>query len=271
MPNLNRVATTAKVWRFCLSGLVLLAAGCSHSGDTEDRGRAFVPVSAPLPPAFLTGPMAVLLTNRAGYSAQVEAQTGSLSERERAVSGQLLCRGDKLFFAPAGSADSKKPARNADFSFIWDVSGNSGYVLSEALQGYAPVGASALVTNLLSAPGQAAPEKIAGLACTPELATAQLNNGSTASFQVLRATALQGLPVRLSSATNAVPLTVTLSKIRLESPPAELFAPPDGFTKYPSPAAMADEIAVRQHNLRRKSVSPVQLPDGLQVTPPQRY
>src|SRR5262249_15836059 len=128
----------SKLLRYCFAGLVLVASGCSHSDDMEDRGRAFTPVLVARPPTFVSRPMAVLVTNRSGYSAHVDAQAESLAENERTVSGQLLCRGSKLFFASELSGESSKQARPGGFSYIWDVASNSGYVLSEALQGYAP-------------------------------------------------------------------------------------------------------------------------------------
>lgn len=271
MSDHHPCATGLKSLYGCLAGLALLAAGCSHSGDTEDRGRAFTPVFTPLPPPFLTGPMAALLTNRSGYAAQLDAQTEAVSERERSVSGQLLCRGSKLFFAPESSGGSKQKARGGTFNFIWDVANNSGYVLSEALQGYAPVGANSRATNVVASQSQDAPQKVGSYTCASETAAVQLDNGSTVNFKVLRATDLPGCPVRLNAAAPAVPLTVTLSKIRTEPPPAELFTLPDGFTKYSSPEAMSDEIAVRQHNLRRKNVGPMEPLERFDTGPPRRY
>jgi hypothetical protein len=261
----------SKLLRYCFAGLALVAFGCSHSDDMEDRGRAFTPVLAARPPAFVSRPMAVLLTNRTGYSAHVDAQTESLAETERSISGQLLCRGSKLFFASELSGDSNHASRPGGFSYIWDVAGNSGYVLSEALQGYAPVGSNARATNVVTGTGQAAPKKIAGYACTSETIAVQMDDGSTANFQVLRAAALGGFPVRITAFTNSVPLTITFSKIKMDAPPADLFSPPEGFSKYPSPEAMSDEIAVRQHNLRRKNASPMEPLQLPPTGPAQRY
>jgi len=272
MENLNLATRGLKGLCPCLAGLALLAAGCSHSNDMEDRGRAFTPMLSAQPPSFLTGPMGVLLTNSTGYSARVDAQTEAMLERDRAVSGQLLCRGSHLFFAPEINAGSKKLGQPGNFSFIWDVASNSGYVLSEALQAYAPAGGTARATNVVAGPGSAAPEKIGSYDCSSELAAVQMDNGSTVNFKVMRATGLKQFPVRLSMVTNAVPLTVTFSKVQLGAPGAELFAPPDGFSKYASPEAMSDEIAIRQHNLRRKAagpLEPLQLPP--QGPPPSRY
>ena len=43
---------------------------------------------------------------------------------------------------------------------------------------------------------------------------------------------------------------MSFSKIRLEPPTAELFAPPNDFTKYDSAEAMVAELVMRQRNLK---------------------
>ena len=245
-----------------LAATGLLPAGCSRPVDSEARGAGYTGILAPRAPAFLSGPMAVLLTNSNGYSASVDAQADAINERDRSVSGQLTCRGPQLFFNPDSNGASQKRGRGGGFSFIWNVDGNSGYVLSESLQAYAPITASGRATNVVTQPVEAVPEKIAGHLCFAQSATVRMNNGSSASFQVMRATDLNGIALQLSAATNEVPLTVTLSKPVLKQPPAEIFAVPDGFTKYPTPEAMADELVARQHNLRRK------YPTELQPLPP---
>jgi hypothetical protein len=68
----------------------------------------------------------------------------------------------------------------------------------------------------------------------------------------LRATDLNGFPVRIQSQKAAL-LTLNFSKIHLEAPAAAVFSPPDGFSKYATPEAMADELAAREHNLRRRN------------------
>lgn len=253
MSDHHPCATGLKSLYGCLAGLALLAAGCSHSGDTEDRGRAFTPVFTPLPPPFLTGPMAALLTNRSGYAAQLDAQTEAVSERERSVSGQLLCRGSKLFFAPESSGGSKQKARGGTFNFIWDVANNSGYVLSEALQGYAPVSAQTVVTNVVQGAEADSARQVQGHVCQQQRVTFELSNGFTNEYEVLRAKDLKGFPVELISVQGSNPLVITLSQIRFETPPENLFSPPDSFAKYDSPEAMVDELAMRQRLLRRRN------------------
>jgi hypothetical protein len=234
-----------------LAGTVLLLiGGCSSREKFEIRGRGLTAVITPRPPIFFTGPAAVLLTNGSGFSARLAVQAEGLSERERNFSGQLLGLGSKLLFAPDPGSTSEKHQRDGGFSFIWDLSDERGYALSEALQGYAPISSNVRVTNLIISISHAAPQKLAGHSCEEALALIKKEDGGSASFTLLRATDLNGFPLKISSVTNS--LVLSFSKIRLESPGRDIFKPPDGFTKYTSPEAMADELAARQHNLRRK-------------------
>jgi hypothetical protein len=234
--------------------LALAAGGCSHSQDKDAREAARTGIySAPFP-AFLNGPMAVLLTNSGGFSARAMVQTEpAAAPEEGARPGQLFCRGSRLLYVPDPSESTEKGAHSGGFSFIWDTAENRGYVLSEALQGYAPVASNVQATNIVAQANQAAPRKFAGHSCVPEDATVLMSDGSTTVFQVLRATDLKGLPVRVISVTRNAPLTLNLSKIRLEPPPNDLFAPPDSFTRYNSPEVMVDELAIREHNLKHKT------------------
>lgn len=233
----------------CLTGVLLLPCGCSHSNDYEQVGAGFIGILAPQPPTFLTGPSSVLLTNGPGYSARLDVQTDAILERDRLLSGQLLCRGSRLFFAP----DSKGKGRSGGFSFLWDTSSNSGYVLSEALQGYAPVTGGPRAANIITTGLQQSPEDISGHLCSASQVKVQLETGASAAFEVMRAPDLGNIALRVRAATNEVPLIITLSKVQPKPPEAEIFSVPDGFTRYATPQAMADEIVAREHNLRRKT------------------
>jgi hypothetical protein len=248
--------------------LALLAAGCSSTGDDEIRGKSFTKVLTPEIPPFLKGPMGLLLTNASGFSARVTLEIESFDPSEPAPSGQLLCRHSKLLFAPD---PTDKAEKRGGFSFIWDVAENRGYVLSEALQGYALVGSNLQATNVVTGAIQATPRKFGGHTCAPGDASIQMSDGSGAIFQLLRANDLNGFPIHISAATNLVPLAITLSRIRLEVPPADLFAPPEGFTKYESPQFMADELALRQHNLKRKTPEELLPPDHTAPEPNRRH
>jgi hypothetical protein len=257
MQNQNRTVSALIVRLLYCTGCLLLSialsgAGCSGR-HAAARQAALSRVVTPLPPPFLTGPAALLLTNVPGFSAAAEVQAESSMSAQRTVSGQLLGRGSKLLFAPSTDELADAQHQPGGYSFIWDVAQSRGYVLSEALQGYAPVASALHVTNIETVLGKAAAQRLAGHPCESATVTAQTAEGTAASFQVLRAMDLNGFPARIESAADARSMVLTFSKIRLEAPSADIFSPPEGFTKYPSPEAMADELAARQHNLRRRS------------------
>lgn len=255
-------------WVLFALTVALGAAGCSHSGDVDMREPGFVRVFAPQFPDFLRAPMGLLLTNGPGYSAQVEAQSTALPVNERTTSGQLLSRGGKLLFAPQQLELDEKSQRAGGFMFIWDMNTSTGLVVSEALQAYAPVSTEMRVTNVAEQARPGAAQKVAGHSSSPVEVLMQLSDGTTASFEVFRATDLNGLAVQFRTVTNSNPRVVTLSKIRTQVPAQELFAPPDGFTHYSSPEAMADEIAARQRNLRRGNRGAL---EPMLTPPPDRH
>jgi len=237
-------------WLVVLIGLV--GTGCSGPGG-GGRREGFGRVITPEPPGFLTGPAALLLTNWASFSARLEVQTTSSSPGANNSSGQLLGQGSKLLYAPHTDENPDAPRpRVGGYSFIWDVAQSCGYVLSETLQGYAPVAAELHVTNLQIAPGGGPAQRYSGHPCEPANATVQTAD-STVGFELLRATDLHGFPVKIQMLAKANPLTLSFSNVRFENVAANVFAPPEGFTQYPSPQAMADELAARENNLRRRS------------------
>ncbi|HEY5911040.1 MAG TPA: hypothetical protein VJA21_10600 [Verrucomicrobiae bacterium] len=230
--------------RLLLGVSVALLSGCAH-GPEGGRGE-FLRVFTPQVPVFLSGPAAVLLTNTGGFSARVTVRSDSAFPESESVEGELLGRGSMLFFAPRASGAEGKQLRLGRFSYIWNVATESGYVLSDALQAYAPVTSTLRVTKVDSSPGEP------GLRDT----TVLMNDGSKAVFQVWPERSWKDFPSRIE-ARGTPPLALSLSKVRLQPPESELFAPPDGFAKYPTAAAMADEIAARRYNLRRGAREPV--------------
>ena len=226
--------------------LSLLISGCAHTEQETAAAGAF----APLPPAFLSGPAGLLLTNAEGFSAHVVMKSESLIPQLNGTSGDLLGRAGKLLFAPDPGKLDKKYSRGG-FSFIWDVATGHGTVLSEALQAYAPVSVSVSPTNLITRPAGAASAGAAGQAGEAEEAIVESSDGSRATFQILRSNDLKRFPTYINCVSNVPPFTLSFSKIRLAPPPADLFAPPNGFTKYESAEAMITELVMRQHNLRR--------------------
>lgn len=247
--------------------LVLAVAGCSGSRP-EEVSRA---TESPLPPLFMTGAMSVLLTNGSGFTAHVSAAGLTLpgDVAGRVSTGHLLCRGNHLLFLPDPKEASKRYAR-AGLSFVWDASDGRGFVLSEALQGYAPVSATIRPTNLVVRPDTGVTARLNGQECKSESATVEMTDGATMQFQVFRAASLNGLPCRIQTLTNSGFASIELSKVRLESPPENLFAIPEGFTKYGSAEAMMNELFMRQRYLKSGRSGPAG--SELPITePPKKY
>jgi hypothetical protein len=234
----------------CVGLLALLVCGCSSDRGEEGIRALNSATFAPLPPAFLSGPAALLLTNSQGFSAHVTLAGSLTAAPQSFTSGQLLARAGNLLFAPdPGVHDKKTPL--GGFTYVWDVARNQGFVLCEALQGYAPASAHVAPTNLIVHAGGAAGPNVDGHPCTTEEATVEIADGSRANFQILRASDLKQLALRINTYSDSTPFTLSLSKVRLESPAAELFAPPEGFTRFPSAETMLTELVLRQNNLKR--------------------
>ena len=260
-----------------ISGLLVLliaalAAGCAQ---TASRARAVADPPAPQPPVFLTGPMALLLTNVDGFRARVVLESGAPARQ--VIAGELISQGGNLVFAPdlSQAADKHPPAEG--FAFIWNVAANQGYLLNEPLQAYAPISSSRQFTNLAAstAVNPSAPQKVAGHPCQPIEVTVAATDGSTTLYRLWRATDLKGLPLRITCASNGLPQTLTLSKVRLQTLPNDLFLPPNGFTKYDSPEALATELAARQRSLKHRpspqteEIEPIGGTEGRAPTRPQ--
>ncbi len=84
------------------------------------------------------------------------------------------------------------------------------------------------------------------------------SDGVQTFFQVWRAMDLKGLPVRIICPSNGLPVTLTLSNVRLETVPPDLFLPPNGFTRYDSVESLMTELALRGMNLGRRPVYPTE-------------
>jgi hypothetical protein len=233
-----------------------LAVGCANS-DKHRKEEPPTPVGgipAPAPPAFLNGAMAVLLTNVEGFRAHVVLEGLPSANRGETIVGELMGRGGKLLFAPEPGTPQNKYSRVEDFSYIWNVDESRGFLLSGPLQGYAPISSNTRFTNVVigSGGGSPAAEKVSGYLCQQSEVKVVSNDGAETVFKVWRAKDLKGLPVRITRTVNGTPLTLSFTKVRLETPPKELFLPPSDFTKYASAETMMNELVSRQQNLKRK-------------------
>lgn len=237
----------------CLVLLAAVACGCAGSKKDDIPIGPISGVPAPQPPVFLTGPMALLLTNTDGFRAHAVLEGGGAPGSPALASGELMGRGSKLLFAPGVDPAAGKHSHTQESAFIWDVSTNCGFILNEPLQAYAPMSTSRQFTNLVAGPAmsRAAQEKIAGHACESSDVTVTAADGTATTLRVWRATDLKGLALRISNTSDAVPLTLTLSNVQLGSLPVEAFMPPSGFTRYTSAEALINELVARQMNYKR--------------------
>ena len=242
-----------RVSGLCLVLVAALTGGCAHSKKSGSSGGSVEGFSVPQAPAFLDGAMALLLTNTHGFRAHAALESGAATEGNVVTEGELMGRNGKLVFAP-GPGTAAKHSHLVGSAFIWDVTANRGYLLNDPMQAYAPILANRQFTNFAtgSAPNGAAPEKVSGHLCQPAQATVMASDGSVTGFRLWRATDLNGFPVRITRASDGPPLTLTLSKVRLETVPDDLFLPPNGFVKYDTAAGLINELASRQQNLKRR-------------------
>ncbi len=243
-------------WR--VLGLLGLAAwvvcGCGGGPKPVLEGSSISErIPAPKAPIFLTGPISALLTNVEGFSAHAVLQLPAPKDKPKTLSGELLGRGGRLLFAMDPPRDEGKRSRLAGISFLWDVASRTGYILSEPMQGCAPVAADPTGTNLVlqQTATRPAPEAVEGHRCDLADLTATAGD-STTTLQVWKAKDLKGFPVRVSS-SQPTTITLTFSKIRLEPPPSQLFLVPEGFASYDNSEAMMSEMAVRQAVAQKKA------------------
>ena len=245
------------LWASGLSVILLaaLGGGCASSDKQRaDTGPVPEAIPAPASPTFLSGPVAVLLTNVDGFRARVVMETTPSAGGSDAVAGELMSRGGKLLFAPQPGTPRSKYSKVEDFSYLWNVHESRGFLLSGPLQGYAPISSSVRVTNLVAVSGTNGPssDKVSGYLCHKTEVKAMTSDGSESVFQVWRAADLREMPIRITGVAGGTPFVLSLSKVRIETPPEDLFLPPGDFTKYSSSELMMHELVSRQHNLKRK-------------------
>src|SRR5581483_1590479 len=221
----------------------LLGAGCAATSHSNSNA---LEESFTLPP-FLAGPVAVLLTNANNFSARMVVDLPPSSTKTRIISGNLLGQQSHLFFAPTVG----------DRSFIWDATQNSGYILSEALQGCAPIASAVQITHVAETAGVAGPvlESVNGRPCHRTQAVISSSDGSTARFIVWRPLEADRFPARIKSMNGSPQLTINFFDARRESLAQKLFLPPDGFTKYATAETIRDELQMRQKAVGKKVIS----------------
>ena len=238
--------------------ILALAAGCASKIDPQRDNAALET------PAIFSSAALTLATNTLGFTANVEIQSPSSLGTKRQT-GRVFGAGSRFMFVPDFETHVFRKEAAADKTyFVWDVAESKGYVLNEALQGYAPYSIPARVTNVTVDDVESVSADFDGHRCRRGEATISVSEGPQATFTVWRAKDLNGFPMQIKAGSGQY--TVTFSKVNFERVGGSLFTPPEGFTQHPSPSAMLGILLERQDKARKKSDD---LPEGGVDTAPQ--
>lgn len=187
-----------------LIATILALVGCSTTERTySDLGASALRNGAAQSHYLLTPEMAALI-GAAPFTGQFELSYGPITRLRGGIAG----RDGKLMFTPEDTG-SKEDGSTA----TWMVWNNGGFVMSDALQGYASTGPS---TNNLKLPTDVTRDP---------------------RFPV---------PTRIAMTNQGNLIALTISRITGKAPPIEAFAVPSAFKQYPNPEAMAGELIRRR-------------------------
>jgi len=219
--------------------------------------------------ALATGPAALVLTNLPSYTAECTIALAGDQPVPRQLSARLAVSGGQLRLETVPR--KSKSASAEGFGVIWDANGHRGFVFSDALQGYAALSGTVVYTNLQTSAVAAQPGQMAGHAVTRVDMTADGDNGQQLRLQLECATDLGNLPLQIRCGDGPGSYTLTLANVQPGPPAADLFLAPDGFTKFASAAALADELAGRQQNVFGEHSVQGGPPGGVDSVPSMRH
>jgi hypothetical protein len=242
----------------------LLALGAAVLAGCSTKPKALYHVSDASPPDFLAGAAAILLTNVDGFSAKLTVSSSSESGVQHTTAGDLLGREGLLIFQPQSAVKGKRARSEGGMFFIWNEEGHAGFVLSDPLQAFAPTSVQVRPTNVVFDTAGAVEEEANGHPCRRIEAVVKSSDGSSERFKIWEAEDAKYFPVRISTPPGPREMVLNFAEVRLELPPAQLFGPPDGFTRYDTPVSLVNELIIRQSALaKRNEGPPIQLsPQG---------
>jgi hypothetical protein len=233
-------------WAAAILGGALLA-GCASAPEPQwEDGRVDLETKAPLP---LDVSVAWLFTNQPPFRAKV-AMTRAGDSADRPVQALLAGSGGRLYY----STDHRdRDDRPRNLGFVWDAGTASGFVMSDALQGYAPLAAAPKLTAVEPPVTEGALfEKVDGHEARIRSYVGVLEDGSRVEMRVWEATDLRGFPVRIQQRSRGGLSTATISDVRFEAVASGLFQPPEGFTRFESSDRMINELLRRLTPRRRE-------------------
>jgi hypothetical protein len=222
-----------------LAAIAMVFAGCATDPDKE-VGREITRMTPVEPPTFLNADVAGLF-GKSDFSARVEVQKGYPGSRPPMV-GELSGHNGSLFFI----ADEQRGKRgfSGGLSALWDGATQTAYLLNEPLQAYAPMRNSA--TNGPLDVAIAGEEDVGTEHCRKTILSHKYGIDNIPMLVVWRSVAQQDFPIKIETTNTPAAVTITMSRIRFQTPPADLFALPNGFKKYDSTDAMLSELTRRR-------------------------
>jgi hypothetical protein len=234
--------------------VLLLAGGCASHQHHGTEPSADDGIAASEPPAFLIGPASIVLTNANPYSGRASIYFGSnLPPGPADLSGNLMQQDGVLLYVPTGG-EGRRTGWEGSFRFLWDVSHNRGYVLSEVLQAYAPISSTNQYRAVAAQTASSEPprtEAINGQSCQVHEVSLTSSSGEAFAFRTWNSTELDGQLVQISLA-GSHPFTIRLADLKQDAMAPELFSPPEDFVRYKTGEAMVREIIHRQMLARYK-------------------
>jgi hypothetical protein len=225
---------------FLGAALVLFAIGCAS--EEKEFGESVARLQPIEPPTFLNGEIATLFGS-ANFTARLEVQRGMAGMQPPTV-GELYGRDGSLFFI----ADEQRGKRglNGGLSVLWYAPNKTAYLLNDPLQGYAPIRHQN--TNALAEATVVGEETLNGERCRKSVLTMDAAGETIPRLIVWRSLEKQDLPIRIQTTNSPQIVTLTLSRIRMQAPPADVVTLPNGFKAYDSTDAMMAELVRRRTN-----------------------
>lgn len=231
-----------KILQLALALCAAVLSGCA--GNSDKRFTHEISGITPAePPAFLNAEVTDLF-GKANFSARVEVQKGMRGSRPPMI-GQLFGRDGNLFFI---SEDERtKGVLATGLSALYDAQTRTAYLLNEPLQGYAPIRNT--TTNAALEVVAAGEENVGSERCRKSILSRQVANAVVPVLVVWRGIAQQDFPLRIEMTNTPGAVTLNLTRVRFQAPPAETFSLPNGFKKYESTDAMLSELVRRRTDL----------------------
>jgi len=216
--------------------------GCAHTHGERARN----PEAQILPnlTAIITGPAALLLTNTSGFQSEYRLSFDDHGKAPAKPLGRLFVRGAKIEVTLGNSKGG--PGSGGAFTVVWDAAAGQGYVSSEALQGYAPLGGVVGFSNFVRQAAGGSPQPLDGRLAEKVIATATSTNGERLSWELASDLEHGHLALELHSQQGAPSFTLTLTKVQSSVPPEEIFLRAFEFKKYASEEALLTELELRE-------------------------